>query len=131
MTALASGLLHTSQVAEIYRVTPRTVIRWADAGLIPSTRRDDGQRRYRASGMPAGPGDLVTGPEAAAALNVAPFTVTRWARAGRIDCITAPGGRLRYWRADVQAILRDRADRSTATSAEPQVPDDISTITEE
>lgn len=98
-------LLHTAQVAAIYRVDPKTVTRWADAGLIPGTRTAGRHRRFRETDMPAGPGELMTGPEVAAAFNVCPYTVTRWAQDGKIPAITVPGGRRRYRRSDVAALL--------------------------
>lgn len=39
-------LLTSSEVAEIFRVNPRTVHRWADAGSLSSIRTVGGRRRY-------------------------------------------------------------------------------------
>lgn len=38
--------LTTSEVAELLRITPATVKRWADAELLPSTRTAGGHRRF-------------------------------------------------------------------------------------
>lgn len=37
------------EVASIFRVDPKTVTRWATAGLLASIRTPGGHRRYRAS----------------------------------------------------------------------------------
>jgi excisionase family DNA binding protein len=42
-------LLTTSEVAELFRVEPRTVTRWAHAGRLPSFTTAGGDRRFRAS----------------------------------------------------------------------------------
>ena len=44
-----SDLLTPSEVAAIFRVSPKTVTRWAQAGKLSSTRTLGGHRRYRAS----------------------------------------------------------------------------------
>ena len=45
----ADKLLTPGQVAEMFRVHPKTVTRWAAAGLIDSIRTPGGHRRFRAS----------------------------------------------------------------------------------
>jgi excisionase family DNA binding protein len=40
-------LLTPALVAELFAVSPRTVRRWADAGILPSFRTLGGQRRFR------------------------------------------------------------------------------------
>ncbi|SRR6266536_3268214 len=40
-------VLRPMEVAELFDVTPRTVRRWADAGLLPSFRTVGGQRRFK------------------------------------------------------------------------------------
>jgi excisionase family DNA binding protein len=42
-------LLTSAEVAGIYKVDPKTVTRWAKAGLIASIRTPGGHRRYRES----------------------------------------------------------------------------------
>lgn len=42
-------LLTPSEVAEMFRVDPKTVTRWAQAGRIPSVRTPGGHHRFRAS----------------------------------------------------------------------------------
>lgn len=39
-------LLTSGEVAEMFRVDPKTVSRWAAAGRIPSIRTPGGHRRY-------------------------------------------------------------------------------------
>jgi excisionase family DNA binding protein len=42
-------LLTPGEVAEMFRVNPKTVTRWARAGKVPAVRTLGGHRRYRAS----------------------------------------------------------------------------------
>lgn len=48
---LASGdrLLTPGEVAEIFRVDPKTVTRWATAGRLSSIKTPGGHRRFRES----------------------------------------------------------------------------------
>jgi excisionase family DNA binding protein len=43
------ALLTPAEVAEIFRVDPKTVTRWAKAGKLTSLRTLGGHRRYRES----------------------------------------------------------------------------------
>jgi excisionase family DNA binding protein len=43
------ALLTPSEVATLFRVDPKTVTRWAQAGKVPSIRTLGGHRRYRES----------------------------------------------------------------------------------
>ena len=45
----SEALLTPSEVAELFRVDPKTVTRWAKAGKISSIRTLGGHRRYRES----------------------------------------------------------------------------------
>lgn len=40
-------LMTPAEVATAFRVDPRTVVRWADEGKLPSVRTLGGHRRYR------------------------------------------------------------------------------------
>lgn len=42
-------LLTPGEVAEMFRVDPKTVTRWAAAGRVPSIRTPGGHRRFRES----------------------------------------------------------------------------------
>lgn len=46
-------LLTPSEVATLFRVDPKTVTRWAQAGKVPSIRTLGGHRRYRESDIRA------------------------------------------------------------------------------
>ena len=48
-TPHAGHLLTPGEVAEIFRVTPKTVSHWADAGRLPCVRTPGGHRRFRES----------------------------------------------------------------------------------
>lgn len=47
--ATPDALLTPREVANIFRVDPKTVTRWAKAGKITSVKTLGGHRRYRAS----------------------------------------------------------------------------------
>lgn len=36
------------EVAEVFDVTPKTIARWADAGVLPADRTPGGHRRFHA-----------------------------------------------------------------------------------
>lgn len=60
MSAVAKDperLLTPREVAAMFRVDPKTVTRWAQAGKLPSVRTLGGHRRYRAADVEA----LLTG----------------------------------------------------------------------
>jgi excisionase family DNA binding protein len=50
-------LLTPAQVAELFKVNPKTVTRWARAGKISAVRTLGGHRRYRAAEILALLGD--------------------------------------------------------------------------
>ncbi|ADG77330.1 DNA binding domain protein, excisionase family OS=Tsukamurella paurometabola (strain ATCC 8368 / DSM / CCUG 35730 / CIP 100753 / JCM 10117 / KCTC 9821 /NBRC 16120 / NCIMB 702349 / NCTC 13040) OX=521096 GN=Tpau_0693 PE=4 SV=1 [Tsukamurella paurometabola] len=45
----AERLMTPGQVAALFNVNPKTVTRWAGAGLLGSVRTPGGHRRFRAS----------------------------------------------------------------------------------
>lgn len=45
----SESLLTPSEVAELFRVDPKTVTRWAKAGKLNAVRTLGGHRRYRRS----------------------------------------------------------------------------------
>lgn len=49
----AERLLTPGEVAEMFRVDPKTVTRWASAGRIGSIRTPGGHRRFRESEVKA------------------------------------------------------------------------------
>ncbi len=46
---LPERLLAPGEVAYVFGVTPKTVVRWSNAGRLPCTRTEGGHRRYRES----------------------------------------------------------------------------------
>ncbi|HEX2575692.1 MAG TPA: BldC family transcriptional regulator [Aquihabitans sp.] len=42
----ADRLMTPAEVAELFRVTPKTVTRWAEAGKLPAIRTLGGHRRF-------------------------------------------------------------------------------------
>ncbi len=46
-------LLTPGQVAALFRVTPKTITRWAEAGKLPVVRTLGGHRRFPAQGVQA------------------------------------------------------------------------------
>lgn len=52
-----TGLLTPEEVAQVFRVDPKTVTRWANAGKLPALRTPGGHRRFRAEDVRA----LLTG----------------------------------------------------------------------
>src|SRR3954452_22838268 len=98
-----SPLLLPEEVADLLRVDTKTVIRWADRGLIAAVRLPGGHhghRRYRRDIIDAILGDtvepLLTPDEVAKNLRVDIKTITRWAAGGQLACVRLPGGHRRY-----------------------------------
>lgn len=50
---MAERLLIPGEVAELFRVDPKTVTRWAKAGRLPSLTTPGGHRRFFASDIQA------------------------------------------------------------------------------
>ena len=46
---LSDRLLTRAEVAEIFQVSPSTITRWAEAGMLPAVKTLGGHRRYEAS----------------------------------------------------------------------------------
>ena len=46
-------LLTPAEVAALFRVDPKTILRWAKAGKIPSMRTPGGHHRYQSSDVHA------------------------------------------------------------------------------
>jgi excisionase family DNA binding protein len=49
----ASDLMTPAEVAELFRVDPKTVTRWADSGKLSAVRTLGGHRRYLRSEVEA------------------------------------------------------------------------------
>ena len=45
------ALLTPAEVAALFRVTPKTITRWAEAGKLPAIRTLGGHRRFPAGGV--------------------------------------------------------------------------------
>lgn len=52
-TPTEHDLLYPHEVAALFRVDPKTVTRWAQAGKLPSTRTLGGHRRFRRADIEA------------------------------------------------------------------------------
>lgn len=52
-TSGSDPLLTPSEVARMFRVDPKTVTRWAQAGRLPAIRTLGGHRRFRLSDIQA------------------------------------------------------------------------------
>ncbi len=113
--------LRSGQVAALFRVHPRTVLRWADAGLLPYVVTLGGQRRFpktdveallarRRGQVPEEPGGLLRTGEVARRLRVPPRTVVRWSRQGRLASVRTLGGHRRYPQAEVDRLLDQPGD---------------------
>ena len=46
-----NALLTPGAVAALFKVTPKTVSRWAEAGLLPAVRTSGGHRRFPAGAV--------------------------------------------------------------------------------
>ncbi len=53
MTVTDDRLLTSAEVADLFRVDPKTVTRWAAQGRLTSLRTPGGHRRYRRSEVDA------------------------------------------------------------------------------
>ncbi len=113
--------LRSAQVAALFRVHPRTVIRWADGGLLPYVVTLGGQRRFpktdvevllarRRGQVREEPGGLLRTGEVARRLRVPPRTVARWSRQGRLAAVRTLGGHRRYPQAEVDRLLAQTGD---------------------
>ena len=113
--------LRTGQVAALFRVHPRTVLRWVDAGLLPYVVTLGGQRRFPTTNVeavlarhcgqvPEEPGELLRTAEVARRLRVPPRTVARWSRQGRLASVRTLGGHRRYPQAEVDRLLDQPGD---------------------
>ncbi len=49
----SDALLTPAEVAALFRVSPKTVTRWAESGKLPAMRTLGGHRRFRASHVEA------------------------------------------------------------------------------
>jgi excisionase family DNA binding protein len=116
----AQEWLRSGQVAALFRVHPRTVIRWADAGLLPYVVTLGGQRRFprtdveillaRRREVRGEPGELLRTDEVARRLRILPRTVARWSRQGRLAAVRTLGGHRRYPQAQVDRLLSEPGD---------------------
>jgi predicted site-specific integrase-resolvase len=109
--------LRSSEAAKYFKVDPRTLWRWADAGLIKCEwtggQPGKGHRRYYESEMVALTGGLqplLTPGEMASLFNVAPRSPGRWALEGRIKGVfqtpsTNGKGNWRFPEAEVRRFL--------------------------
>jgi excisionase family DNA binding protein len=115
-TLAAQGWLRSGQVATMFRVHPRTVLRWADAGRLPYVTTLGGQRRFpnaqvqallarRRGQVVEELGELLRTGEVARRLRVPARTVARWSRQGRLASVRTLGGHRRYPRAQVDRLL--------------------------
>ena len=52
-TAAPDELLTTGEVADLFDVDPKTVLRWANTGNIPSFKTPGNHRRYRLADIQA------------------------------------------------------------------------------
>ncbi len=113
--------LRSGQVAAVFRVHPRTVIRWSDAGRLPYVVTLGGQRRFPKAQVQAllarrrgqvreEPGGLLRTGEVARRLGVPPRTVARWSRQGRLASVRTLGGHRRYPQAEVDGLLTEPGD---------------------
>lgn len=103
------ALLSGPQVARAFRVDPRTVIRWAEAGYLEARRSRSGKQwQFLAAAVwrevPAGT-ELFRPAEVARIFRVAADTVEDWANAGKLPVIFTPGGHRRYLAAPIRARL--------------------------
>ena len=120
-TLAAQAWLRSGQVAALFRVHPRTVIRWANAGRLPYVATLGGQRRFPKAQVQAPlvrrrrqvreePGGLLRTGEVARRLRVPPRTVARWSRQGRLASVRTLGGHRRYPQAEVDRLLAQTGD---------------------
>jgi excisionase family DNA binding protein len=120
-------LLTPSEVAEMFRVNPKTVTRWARAGRTQNlpgrrkvpfkdeprptdTRRDESDCRSQPPGGTMAENELLTPAEVAVMFRVNPKTVTRWARAGRISAVRTLGGHRRFRASEIRKLLEEVGD---------------------
>lgn len=80
-------LLTPSEVASLFRVDPKTVTRWANAGRLPRIRTPGGHSRYRESAIrrmlePDPQDDLIPGPLRSGDRSAPPLPIGRVSQPG-------------------------------------------------
>lgn len=120
-------LLLPREAADMLRISPHTLARWASRGQIDHLRTPGGRARYprpavaaclrgesagRYRLLPDGP-DLLTTAELGRLFRVDVGSVSRWTLGGHLAALTTPNGHLRYPRATVQAFI----DQALVTAA--------------
>jgi hypothetical protein len=106
-TAPADRLLSLGAAAALAQVDPRSLGRWADAGLVASVRVDGcAWRKFRAADLIAlAPGKMMTIGEACYLLRKSTKTLARMGNDGTLTCYPLPGGMRRFLEEDVLALL--------------------------
>jgi excisionase family DNA binding protein len=129
-------LLTPIQTREVLGVCASTVRRWADSGLLASTRTPGGERRFVAADVehlraaldrpaveppprtphpPIGRGrnrPTLSASQVAALVDVDPRTIRRWARSGVLPATRTAGGQYRWNREDVDRLIAEHGLRA-------------------
>lgn len=110
---LRGQLLRVGEVADIFRVDPKTPVRWAESGRIGSVLSPGGHHMFRRSDIRDLVGDdvlegrerLMRPDEVADLFRVDVKTPVRWTTDGKIRSLRTPSNHHRFQESDVMAYL--------------------------
>ncbi len=100
--------MSTGEVAARAGVSAKTIVRWAQAGLLPHERTGNGECRFRrdvVENLVLDASLLMFPAELLRTLGISRSTMLRWIGSGRLTSVRTLGGNHMFWRAEVDALL--------------------------
>jgi excisionase family DNA binding protein len=111
-------------VARLFRVDPKTAVRWAEDGKITTIRTPGGHHLFLTADIlerlgpkvMSGEEVLMTPFEVAAVFDVDDKTPARWATEGKLRSLRTPGNHHRFYRSEVMAEFDKIKTKEEATA---------------